>query len=126
MQFVHQGGNLGCVVDMLLCLSRGRTRAELKMHLAEYRATSRMLSFLCEQELVRLLKGKRNGEAVYRAIPNAIDELVHRLKHEGEEGPIPNDYDEMATKRAAARDTVKAALQAGGWRGRGGVKVRIV
>jgi hypothetical protein len=85
-----------------------------------------MLNFLCEQELVHPLKGKRSGEAVYRAIPNAIDELVHRLEHEGEERSVPDYYDEMTTKRAAARDKVKAALQAGGWRGRGGVKMRIV
>ena len=118
LDFVHQGGDLNCLVDMLLLLQQGRTRRDLPQRLPQYSGgLFHMLTFLCDQDLVRQLKGKRDGKAVYKAIPNAIEELAHRLEHEGAASPPFPEDDGMDQKRAIARNKVKAALKAGGWKG---------
>jgi hypothetical protein len=118
VDFIHQGGNLDCAVAMLLVLAKGRTRCDLPMYLPEFRTeTFRMLNFLCDQQLVYLLQGKRGGNHVYRAVPHAVDELVHRIEHDGEASPPFLEDGGMPQKRAMAQDKVRTALKAAGWKG---------
>jgi hypothetical protein len=46
------------------------------------------MNFLVQQRLVDILKTKRRGAAVYRAAPRALDDLAHRLEHDGVYEPL--------------------------------------
>jgi hypothetical protein len=54
---------------------------------------------------------------VYRAVPHAVDELVHRIEHDGTASPPLLDNGGMAQKRAMAQDKVRTGLKATGWKG---------
>ena len=119
LEFVHSGGNLDCAVEMLLVLSQAKTRAEMSGGYLFWNYRSELfktLAFLCQQELVRLQKQKRGGEAIYKAVPNAVDDLAYRVEHDGEPLPLP-DHDPLAAKREQALKKLQKALEAGGWRG---------
>jgi hypothetical protein len=123
LSFVHGGGDLDLAVQMLVMLRVSHTRAEVVQRCGD--GAFRMLNFLADQELVRLLKSRREGEALYKAERGAVDDLAHRLEHQGE--PIPmsmEDPDEG--RRAAARDKVKVALARGQWQGKQKVRLRVV
>jgi hypothetical protein len=129
LEWLHAGGDVDLAVEILLRCRTGKTISQLtfEMRIDGFGGQWRLpvVNFLASQQLLYLLKTTtKEGGGLYKAKKNAIEEFAYRLAHDGEESPIYY-VDELADKRAAAQNKVKAALDAGGWRGKQ-VRLRIV
>jgi hypothetical protein len=119
---------LALAVDLLTtCRRKGRGWSEVVDY---YRincgvplgALTTAISFLVEQHLVTRTRKRPDQESVLRAAPRALDELLHRIEHNGEasEPPDPN------LPRRAARERLDATLHAVGFRDDGNRRLRAV
>jgi hypothetical protein len=121
MRWVHSGGDLDLAVDMLVMLRKGHTRADVVQRCGD--AAFGVLDLLADSGLVYLLKSRKQGEALYKAVSDALDDLAYRLEHQGE--PLARRMDDPdAEKRAVGREQMKAALARGGWRETGKGRLR--
>jgi hypothetical protein len=133
LRFIHEVELLNLACDVLIvcappkinndtgCIRHGTG--------APFVPTMRVLQWLLEQGLLLRLP---NG--FYQSGPGAIDELIHRLSHDGDASPgwvdgtatpSPPPADPYAAERQAARDKLNAALAASGYRDKSNRRLRL-
>jgi hypothetical protein len=135
-QAVHDGLDMERAVTLLVQLRTGHTRSELNTRLwyplncpaenfsAFMGQNWPIINFLIEQRLIEMLTTKRRGEAVYKAARNAVEDLLHRLEHEGV--PLPLIWDDPdSERRKLAHQQIGEALRRGGWRRNGSGRTRL-
>jgi hypothetical protein len=135
---VHDGLDVERAVTILVQLRTGHTHDEIstRLWLSLDCPASNLhdfmgqnfpeINFLVEQRRVDILKTKRRGRAVYKAARNAVEDLIHRLDHQGEPlPPVRDDADPDAKRRQLAHQQIEAALSRGGWRQKGKGKTRL-